>query len=83
VLHVGTLRSCAVPDRYAPDLSGVTTTILQIGGAIGVAALGTLYFSLATQAGSAQVTNAFAVVTSGLAAITLPATAMAFRSTHA
>lgn len=70
-------------DRYAPDISGVTSTILPIDGAIGVAALDTRYFSVATQAGPAQVTNAFAVVTSGLAAITLPATAMAFRSTHA
>lgn len=72
-----------MPDRYAPDISGVTTTILPIGGAIGVAALGTLYFSVATQAGPARVTNAFAVVTASLATVTLPATAMAFRSTHA
>jgi len=73
----------SVAGRYAPDISGVTTTAAQIGGAIGVAALGTLYFSLATPAGAAHATHAFAVVTAGLAAVTLLATAMAFRSTHA
>ncbi len=72
----------SVADRYAPDISGVTTTTAQIGGAIGVAALGTLYFSLATQPSAAHATHAFAVVTAGLAAVTLLATAMAFHSTH-
>jgi predicted MFS family arabinose efflux permease len=36
---IGRLTS-AVPTRYAPDISGVSTTVLQIGGAIGVAASG-------------------------------------------
>jgi MFS family permease len=31
-----------VPAEYAPDISGVSTTTLQIGGAVGVAAFGTL-----------------------------------------
>lgn len=35
----------AVPERYAPDISGVATTALQIGGAIGVAAFGSLYLA--------------------------------------
>jgi len=73
----------SVPDRYAPDITGVTTTISQIGGAIGVAALGTLYFSLASQSGPVHATHAFALVTAGLAAGALLASAMAFRSTHA
>ncbi|MDQ2761409.1 MAG: MFS transporter [Actinomycetota bacterium] len=42
----------AVPAEYAPDISGVTTTGIQIGGAIGVAALGTLYLSLTLRPGA-------------------------------
>lgn len=33
----------AVPDEYAPDISGVSTTTLLAGGTIGVAAFGALY----------------------------------------
>jgi hypothetical protein len=36
----------AVPAEYAADISGVSTTALQVGAAIGVAAFGTLYLSL-------------------------------------
>jgi MFS family permease len=56
----------AVARRYAPDISGVTTTTTQIAGAIGLAGSGTAYLSLAS-GGSA--THAFAIVTAGFAAI--------------
>ncbi|MGH9128868.1 MAG: hypothetical protein ACRDY2_07865 [Acidimicrobiales bacterium] len=67
----------SVTDRYAPDISGVSTTALQIGGAIGVATLGSLYFALASHPGSEHARHAFAVVTAVLAAVSLLATALA------
>jgi MFS family permease len=69
--------SNAVPPRYAPDISGVSTTLIQIGGTVGVAAFGTLYLGLA--AGDA--THAFAIVTAALAAAALLAAVAAYRST--
>jgi predicted MFS family arabinose efflux permease len=66
----------AVPARYAPDVSGVSTTSIQIGGTVGVAALGTLYLGLA-----GDPTHAFAVVTAALAGAALLAAAAAYRST--
>jgi EmrB/QacA subfamily drug resistance transporter len=67
---------------YASDISGVISTTLTIGGAIGVAAFGTLYLSLTTQAGAGHTTHAFAVTTAAFAAIALLATATAHRATH-
>jgi EmrB/QacA subfamily drug resistance transporter len=72
----------AVPSGYAADISGVSTTSIQIGGALGVAAFGTLYMGL-SHAGSAQVSHAFAIVTAGFAAVALLAAATAHRATHA
>jgi RNA polymerase sigma factor (sigma-70 family) len=37
--------AAAVEPRYAPDISGASSTLIQIGGAIGVAAIGTLYLA--------------------------------------
>lgn len=71
----------AVPTDYAPDISGVSTTTLQVGGALGVAALGTLYLSL-TPTGARPATHAFAVTTAAFAAIAILATAMAHHATH-
>jgi len=51
----------AVPAEYAADISGVSTTTLQIGAAIGVAAFGTLYLSLIPHQGSGPATHAFAL----------------------
>ncbi len=68
----------AVPPEYAPDISGVSTTTLQIGGAVGVATFGTLYLSLTSHAGTGHGTHAFAVTVAAFAA-----TATAYRSTHA
>jgi EmrB/QacA subfamily drug resistance transporter len=72
----------AVGTDYAADISGVSTTTLQIGGAIGVAALGTLYLSLTDQAGTGHTTHAFAITTAALATIALLATATAYRATY-
>jgi MFS family permease len=69
--------SNAVPPRYAPDISGVSTTLMQIGGTVGVAAFGTLYLALAGDGA----THAFAVVTAAFAAAALLAAAAAYRST--
>jgi MFS family permease len=66
--------SSAVPRLYAPDISGVSTTLMQIGGTVGVAAFGTLYLGLAT----AGATHAFAVVTAAFAAAALIASAAAY-----
>ncbi len=46
----------------------MSTTTIQVGGALGVAAFGTLYMSL-THAGTAQVSHAFAVVTAAFARV--------------
>jgi len=69
-----------VPPRFAPDISGVSTTVLQIGGALGVAAFGSTYVKLASQVNAA---DAFADVASALAVVALLAAAMAYRCTHA
>ena len=72
----------AVPAEYAPDISGVSTTTMQIGGAISVAAFGTLYLSLTTPADTAHATHAFAVTTAAFAAVALLSAAAAHRATH-
>jgi hypothetical protein len=66
--------SNAVPRRYAPDISGVSTTLMQIGGTVGVAAFGTLYLAL----GAHGATHAFAVVTAAFAAAAALASAAAY-----
>jgi hypothetical protein len=50
---------------------------MQIGGTVGVATFGTLYFGLAADCA----TRAFATVTAALAAAALVAAAAAYRST--
>jgi MFS family permease len=72
----------AVPAEYAPDISGVSTTTMQIGGAISVAAFGTLYLSLTAPADTTQATHAFAVTTAALAAVALLSAATAHRATR-
>ncbi|HXS44796.1 MAG TPA: MFS transporter [Solirubrobacteraceae bacterium] len=72
--------SAAVPAGYAPDISGVSSTTAAIGGALGVAAFGTLYLSLA-HLGAEQATHAFAVATAAFAAATLVAIVAARRAT--
>jgi MFS family permease len=72
----------AVPAEYAPDISGVSTTTMQIGGAISVAAFGTLYLSLTTPTDTTHATHAFAVTTAALAVVALLSAATAQRATH-
>jgi MFS family permease len=74
---IGHLTS-AVSTRYAPDISGVATTTMQIAGTVGIAAFGTAYISLASD-GTA--THAFAVVTAGFAAIAVLAALLAHGAT--
>jgi hypothetical protein len=69
----------AVSARYAPDVSGVTTTTMQIAGALGVAAFGTVYLGLASDGAATQ---AFAVVTAGFAAIAVLAAGLAAGATR-
>jgi hypothetical protein len=69
----------AVCARYAPDVSGVTTTTMQIAGALGVAAFGTAYLGLASDG---AITHAFAVVTAAFAALALLAAALAAGATR-
>ncbi len=77
---IGHLTTSVAP-AYASDISGVTSTTSQIGGALGVAAFGTLYLSLAPL-GAGPATHAFAIVTAALAALILPAVIAAYRATH-
>ena len=76
----------AVPPRLAPAISGVSATLLSIGGSIGVAAVGSLYLALShtgTAAGRdpATAVHAFAVTTAALAGIGVLAILAAHRAT--
>jgi MFS family permease len=71
----------AVPPRFAPDISGVSTTVLPIGGGLGVAAFGAVYLSLADRPGVAA-GDAFAGTTLCLAATALLAAASAWLTTQ-
>jgi MFS family permease len=75
---IGHLTS-AVSTRYAADISGVTTTTMQIAGAIGIAAFGTAYLSLASDGAA---THAFAVVTGAFAGIAVLAALLAHGATR-
>ena len=67
----------AVAQRHAPDISGVFTTVMQVAGAVGVAAFGSAYLGLA---GAGSAAHAFAVVTAGFAFVALLAAGMAHRA---
>jgi hypothetical protein len=73
----------AVPAGNAADISGVSTTTTQIGGAIGIAAFGGLYFALANQPGDeTDARHAFAITCIALAATAVIATLTARLATH-
>jgi MFS family permease len=65
----GTMTA-AVPARYAPDISGVFSTVIQIAGAIAVAGVGALYLSISARSHPA---HAFAISALVLLALTVPA----------
>jgi MFS family permease len=69
-----------VAPRHAPDISGLFTTVMQVAGAVGVAAFGSAYLSMA---GAGDAGHAFAVVTGGFALVALLAAAMARRAVAA
>jgi MFS family permease len=71
----------AVPTDFAADISGVSTTTMQIGGALGIAALGTLYLSQ-SHVSAAHATHAFALTVAAFAAIALFATGVAHQATR-
>lgn len=75
------LTAAATP-RYAADISGVFTTVMQIAGAISVAALGTLYMSQLTDSTAATASDAVGVVTAAFAVVAVIAGATAYRATH-
>lgn len=75
--------TAAVAPRYAADISGVFTTSLQVAGAIGIAAFGTIYLSQITHPGHAQATHAFAITTAVFALVAFTAAATAYKATHA
>jgi hypothetical protein len=74
--------TASVPSKYAADVSGVTTTTTQIGGAFGLAVFGTLYLSL-SHIGAGTAMHAFALVSAGFAAVAAGTAATAWRATHA
>jgi MFS family permease len=74
--------TAAVEPRYAADISGASSTLIQIGGAIGLAAVGALYLAETRGTGPHAVAaaHAFAVTTGVLAGVALLAAAAAWRA---
>jgi predicted MFS family arabinose efflux permease len=72
----------AVPARFAPDISGVTSTTTQVGGALGVAGFGSLYLALAAAPGSAHASHAFGLTSLALAVAAALAAVGAYLATH-
>jgi MFS family permease len=68
--------SAVVPHHGAADISGLFQTTLRVGGTLGVAVFGTVYFNHAPQPDPAAGTHAFATTTLALA-ITAAAAALA------
>lgn len=75
--------TAVVPAGYAPDISGVITTTTQVGGALCVAAFGTLYLTLDDRVGGHHPSHAFAVTTAAFTGVALLAAATAYRATIA
>ena len=78
----------AVSARHAPDISGVSATLTTIGGSVSVAAVGSLYLTLARTGApaaphAATATHAFAVTTAALAGLGMLAALAAYRSAAA
>ncbi len=76
----------AVSARHAPDVSGVSATLMSIGGSISVAGLGSLYLTLArtgTPAAhhAANAAHAFGVTAAALTGLGVLAALAAYRAT--
>jgi MFS family permease len=67
----------SVESHDAADISGLFNTITRVAGVLGVAAFGSLYFGLASNAGRVGAIQAFTIVTFALAAASLLATVAA------
>jgi hypothetical protein len=65
----------AVPVRYAADISGVSATLMQIGGSIAVAAIGAVYLDIPRPGPAFAATTAILAAVALLAAAALRATA--------
>jgi hypothetical protein len=63
----------SVPTRYAPDVSGLFNTVLQVGGTMGVAVFGTAYLDLVRAMSAAR---AFSIVSITLACLSLASAAL-------
>ena len=72
----------SVPQGFAADFSGILVTVFQIAGVLGVAALGTLYQSIAPLGGAEAARTAFTVLNACFAAIALLALAGSIISTR-
>jgi MFS family permease len=77
----------AVSARHAPDISGVSSTLMSVGGSVGVAGLGSLYLTLARTGTSAApaaaiAARAFAVTTAALAGLAVLAALAAYLATR-
>jgi MFS family permease len=72
----------AVEARFAADVSGVSSTLSQLGGAIGVAGIGSLYLAIARDGDPARATHAAAIAIAAMAAVSLVAALAAYRATR-
>ncbi|MEU8928302.1 MFS transporter [Streptomyces sp. NPDC048409] len=64
----------SVEARYAPDVSGLFNTTLQVGGTMGVAVFGTVYLGLAGPGSAPQ--DAFGTTNAVLAVVSVAASAL-------
>lgn len=70
----------SVTGRHAADISGLFNTTTRVGGVIGVAVFGTLYFALVPRPGASPAVHGFAITNVALAATALAATVAAAAS---
>jgi hypothetical protein len=69
----------AVPDDYAAEISGVSSTTAQIGGVLGISAIGTLYLGVA-QPGFHAAAHAFALTALTLGGLAVLAATLSITS---
>jgi MFS family permease len=73
------VMTAAVPARYAADISGVFSTVIQIGGLISVAGVGAVYLDLAARSRPA---HAFALAAFVMLALTISSIVWCFLATR-